>query len=104
MASPLIEAWRTAENDPATAQAARASYALFASWCSAKPPRIPGMGTVDRIAMRIHAGKTVEEAATREYLYRWNLAILPPDQCIDPSARRLDLCCSSFGTPHPIGL
>jgi len=43
-----------------------------------------------------------EEAAAREYLYRWHLAILAPDQCIGHSVR--NPCVSIFGTPHTIGM
>ena len=48
----------------------------------------PGMATVFRLAFRIYYGRIVEEAAGREYLYRWRLALQSP----------------VFGIPHPIGL
>ena len=44
-------------------------------------PRVPGMDTVIRLAHRISRGHTVDEAAAREYVYRWHLAIKAPDQC-----------------------
>ena len=37
--------------------------------------RVPGMDTVIRLAWRIECGRSVEEAAAREYLYRWRLAL-----------------------------
>lgn len=48
---------------------------LFRSYCSQPQPRIPGCDTVIRVAIRIHCGMTVEEAAAREYCYRWHLCL-----------------------------
>lgn len=55
--------------------------------------RMPGMDTVIRLAVRIEAGRSVEEAAAREYIYRWRLTLRP-----DP-----DLSPSFFGAPHLLG-
>jgi hypothetical protein len=52
------------------------------------PPRVPGMDTLTRLAWRIRCGRTPEEAAVREYVYRWNLANRSP----------------VFGAPHIIGM
>ena len=41
-------------------------------------PRVPGMDIVIRLAVRIDQGRTIAEAAAREYLYRWNLALISP--------------------------
>jgi len=38
-------------------------------------PRVPGMDTAVRLAVRIESGRTVEQAAAREYVYRWSLAL-----------------------------
>lgn len=46
---------------------------LFRSHCEQPMPRIPGCDTWLRIAIRIHRGMTVEEAAAAEYRYRWHL-------------------------------
>jgi len=46
------------------------------------------MDTVSRLAVRLSAGRTIEDAALREYLYRWRLA------CIS----------ATFGAPHMLGL
>lgn len=82
---------------------AESAFALYVDHCEGlAPPRVPGMSTVVRLAARIAMGRTIEEAAAREYVYRWNLAILPPDQCIGHSV--LNPCCSIFGTPHAFGL
>ena len=51
-------------------------------------PRVPGMDTVLRLAVRIDCGRSPEEAAAREYLYRWDLALRSP----------------LFGVPHTIGM
>lgn len=94
----LREAW------PAQKENAVSAYALFDSWCSGRMSRVPGIGTVERLAVRLHLGKTIEEAAAREYLYRWRLAIKAPDQCMLPHNSTVDPCCSIFGTPHTIGM
>jgi hypothetical protein len=78
----LREAW------PIHEAGARKAYALFIEHCGAAPCRVPGMDTVYRLALRLHYGRTVEEAAAREYLYRWNLALRSP----------------VFGVPHTLGV
>lgn len=100
--SSLINAWRTALADPHTVKQAKSALTLFKSYCSSTLPRVPGMATGDRLAVRIHAGKTVEEVAAREYLYRWQLAIKAGDQLSDRPAWNDAVSC--FGTPHAIGL
>lgn len=78
-----------------------AQYALhlFRGMCAGKlPPRVPGMDTLIRLAWRIECGRTAEEAAAREYLYRWDLAILCMLNHLD------DRYFSPFGEPHLIGL
>lgn len=84
--------------------AADAAFRLFASyWTSSERPiRVPGMDTAIRMAWRLEHGKTIEEAAAREYVYRWHLAIKDFDQ-ID-GAGTINPACSIFGTPHPIGM
>ena len=87
--------------------AAEAAFHLYRSYCGGNvPARVPGMDTVFRLAVRIDCGKTIEQAAAREYLYRWHLAIKEPDQCglgaCDDVAR--NPCVSVFGAPHTIGL
>jgi hypothetical protein len=82
--------------------AAECAAALFTSYCAARMSRVPGMDTVIRLAWRIECGRSVEEAAAHEYLYRWNLAIKTPDQVIGAGTR--NNASSVFGAPHPIGL
>lgn len=60
---------------------------------------------------RHRSGATIEQAAAREYVYRWHLAIKAPDQCgatglRHANARRGDryACVPVFGAPHPIGM
>jgi hypothetical protein len=67
---------------------AQEAYELFATYCAGPMPRVPGMATTLRLAVRIQQGRTIGEAAAREYLYRWHLA----------------LDWDGFGVPHPIGL
>jgi hypothetical protein len=77
------EAWASHEPD------ARQAYSLFVRYCGdIPPPRVPGMDTVIRLAIRLRSGRTVQEAAAREYVYRWDLA--PVSQV--------------FGVPHSLGL
>lgn len=70
---PLFELIRTAWADEGTRAQAVEALALFRSYCSEPPPRIPGCDTILRIALRIHSGASVEAAAAREYSYRWHL-------------------------------
>ena len=68
---------------------AQEARAIFIKLCGGRmPPRVPGMDTVTRLAWRIRCGRTPEEAAVREYVYRWKLANLS----------------MSFGAPHIIGM
>lgn len=57
---------------------AHRAYDLFQSYCDYPVPRVPGMDTVIRLAYRIACGRTVEEAAAREYVYRVNLSLISP--------------------------
>lgn len=83
----LVQDARTAM--AARSEDAKASYAAFVGMCGSKPIRVPGMDTVIRLAIRLHfGGWTVEEAAGREYLYRWKLALMS----------------RTFGVPHAIGM
>lgn len=82
----LVQIARDAMRDHAFA--ATASYSAFVALCGKAPPRVPGMDTVIRLAIRIHNGRTIEEAAAAEYLYRWRLA----------------LQSRVFGVPHTLGL
>lgn len=65
---------------------AEAALDLLHAWGSF--PRVPGIATVLRLAVRIDCGRSPEEAAAREYLYRWELALRSP----------------IFGVPHTIGM
>jgi hypothetical protein len=82
--------------------AAKFAQSILLSWYSWKVPRVPGMDTVIRLARRIALGKSAQEAAASEYVYRWHLAIKPGDQVISVGTR--NPCASIFGAPHTIGL
>jgi hypothetical protein len=73
---------------PARKAQAEAAYDAFIRLCGHEMPRVPGMDTVLRLAVRINAGRSVSEAAATEYVYRWNLALQSP----------------VFGVPHALGL
>lgn len=55
--------------------AAHAALARFRALCDYPVPAVAGMPTPVRLAWRIECGRTVEEAAYREWLYRLNLSI-----------------------------
>lgn len=93
----LIETWRAAIGNPETVKQALIALALFKSWCATRMPNVPGMATGDRLAIRINRGMTVEQAAAREYVYRWYLAVKDFDQCEGNAS-------SIFGAPHTIGM
>lgn len=54
--------------------AAHAALSIFQQFAP-KANHIPGMDTAIRLAWRIACGRTEAEAAAREYLYRWRLAL-----------------------------
>jgi hypothetical protein len=91
----VTEAWEHYKAD------AMVAYRLFTTWCEPMPRR-PGMSTPSALAYRISLGRSVEEAAAREYLYRWALAIKPGDQVTLGGMR--NEAASVFGAPHTIGL
>ena len=64
------------------------AFIVLRKMTSKRLPRVPGMDTVIRLAWRIECGRSVQEAAAREYLYRWSLALKSP----------------IFGVPHTLGL
>lgn len=68
----------------------RAIYAfmLFRLMCRPDLPAIPGADTPLRLASLIEHGLHPEEAAGREYLHRWNLA----------------LTSQVFDAPHTLGM
>jgi hypothetical protein len=67
------------------------------------------MDTAIRLAWSIACGRSIEEAAAREYVYRWQLAIKAGDQVtcgsmlVNERGERAD-AVSIFGTPHTIGM
>lgn len=67
---------------------ARDTYELFVSYCGKAPCAVPGMDTRWRLAVRLSTGRSTEQAAAREYLYRWELALRSP----------------IFGVPHLLGV
>ena len=97
---------------PLHKDAARQAFNLFDSYCvDGYRRRVPGMGTTERLCLRIFYGKSIEQAAAAEYLYRWTLAIKAPDQCnatgqksYEPRDRQPRACVSIFGAPHLLGM
>lgn len=96
MTHPAIAAYH------AHKEAAHVAATLAGSWMT-NMPRLPGCDTAVRCAVRLDAGHTVEEAAAREYLYRWHL---PLDQWLNHSeakARSMPVT-GAWPVPHAIGL
>lgn len=79
--------------------AAELSYSQFRSWVRKDLPRVPGMDTIIRLAWRVECGHDTEQAACREYLYRWRLALGTPDQIALGGKAWL-----MFGAPHLFGM
>jgi hypothetical protein len=79
---------------------AHRSLALFRAICP-NAPRVPGMDTAIRLAWRIEHGATEEEAAGREYVYRWHLTINWTNGLVDTAARGSPL--ASAYAPHLLG-
>ncbi len=85
---------------------------LLRSWYAHPMTRVPGMDTAIRLALRISLGRTIEEAAAKEYVYRWHLAIKATDQVVGSHfdgmrPRRYGggySAVSIFGAPHTIGM
>lgn len=87
---------------------AHEAYALFTTYVD-DAPRLPGMGTVERMAVRLASGRTVEEAAAREYVYRWSLPlgqwVNHAEQGRDSLGRRRSLpVTGAWPVPHAIGM
>lgn len=79
---------------PARQHDAELALQIFRGQCEGRAlPRVPGMDTVLRLAVRLEHGKSIEEAAAREYVYRWHLALTP-------SPRNAEI----FGVPHTLGM
>lgn len=66
-----------------------AAMELFRAYCGAEwDIGQPSTALALRLAVRVDAGRTPEEAAAREYLYCWKLALDAP----------------IFGAPHALGM
>lgn len=80
--------------------AAMDSLILFQDYAPNRP-RVPGMDTAVRLAVRLDNGRTVEEAAAAEYLYRWRLAL----DALESSLRRSrPNPFAAHYAPHAFGL
>ncbi len=90
--------------------AAAEAYRLFAAMCEHKQYRIPGMSTVIRLAWKIEHGCTIEEAAAKEYCYRWHLAVRAGDQVtcgsstVNEQGERNDAASAWGDPPTTIGM
>lgn len=104
--STLIQDVRAALANPDIVRAASEARAMVAQWCDL--PRLPGMDTHTRLAVRIYHGRTVEQAAAREYLYRWSLPLLQWINHAETDRPRSRHGCRSvtgaWSVPHLIGM
>lgn len=104
----LIQDWRAALQNPAAVEGARAALEMLKGWHESTVYRLPGCGTLDRLALRIHRGATVEEAAAREYVYRWTLPLLQwvnHAETDKPRSRHSVRCVTgAWSVPHLIGM
>ena len=101
--SEIMMAYETHKAD------ATKAFELFRAYCSEALPHVPGMSTVIRLAVRIASGRTIGEAAAREYVYRWHLAIKAGDQvtcgsCVVNERGERSDAVSIFGAPHCFGM
>lgn len=67
---------------------AECAYDLLCDVVGGQLPGVNGCPTVERIAVRLWCGCSINDAVAREYLYRWSLALQSP----------------GFGVPHALGL
>ncbi|TAJ74140.1 MAG: hypothetical protein EPO45_17220 [Sphingobium sp.] len=100
----LSQMARASWADPETRVRAEAALRIFGSYCSQPMHRIPGCDTVIRLAIRIYQGKSIEEAAAREYSYRWHLFL---DAWINHTETRSRSYCDHgpviWQAPHLVG-
>lgn len=93
---------------PARQADAKAAFTLFRSYCTAPVSRVPGMDTVLRLAIRLDAGNSIEQAAAREYIYRWHLVLNQWVNFAETDRPRSRNSCrsvtGSWQPPHLIGL
>lgn len=84
----------------ANRDAAIAATDLFRTYAP-NAPRVPGMDTAVRMGVRIEAGRSPQQAAAREYVYRWSLAI---DASATSVTRSRPNALAAHYAPHALGL
>lgn len=83
--------------------AALEAVAILKPWLTSPLIRIPGADTAIRMAVRIESGCTPEEAAGREYLYRWHLPLDQWRNHAEAKARSMPVT-GAWPVPHAIGM
>lgn len=98
----LTQELRAAFADPNTVAAAQSAYAMLRSYVDSAP-RLPGCGTVERMAHRIYHGMSAEQSAAREYAYRWHL---PLNQFVNhaEARSRSKPVTGAWPVPHLLGM
>jgi hypothetical protein len=104
----LVHDIRAACANPAAVDGARQAFAMVQDWSAAPVYRLPGCGTLERLALRIHRGATIEQAAAKEYAHRWHL---PLNQWVNFAQTDRARCrhsgrqhCGAWPVPHAIGM
>ncbi len=100
----LVQMVRAAVACPGIPELADSALALVQSYhASGRTTRLPGFGTFERLAVRIHRGASVEEAAAREYAYRWHLPLNQWINHAEARARSMPVT-GAWPVPHAIGM
>lgn len=98
MTLPTLLRWIT-EVYPDRVAAARDAFRQMA----APLPHTGGGDTGSRLAHRLAMGATPDQAAAREYLYRWCLALDSHANAVRPGPA-FRWTGGAFGVPHALGL
>ena len=99
----LYEEIKAALADQEISTAAIAARDLVAAYLGREPDRLPGMDTATRCAHRIYHGMTVEQAAAREYSYRWHLPLNQWINHAESKSRSMPIT-GAWRPPHLIGM
>lgn len=98
----LVSQIRAAWTDPDIRAKSIEADVAFRELCTEDMARIPGCDTVLRMSVRILHGQSAEQAAAREYAYRWHIFA---DRWVNhaESHSRGRLVPSIWTAPHLIG-
>lgn len=100
----LVQLVRAAWANPAHREIAAAAFDLLIEWAPnlAGRSRVPGMDTELRLAVRAARGLAADQAAGREYLYRWQLFLAAMINYLE--SRSTARGYSIWPAPHLLGM